>query len=231
MEVEQQTYARTSVASPSPTLRSAGGATGPSAGPAASSTPAGATGLLPSERLLGWVDRHRYLLFIAVAALYALAFNGQWRVDADSALYLTIGRNLAQGHGYTYHGLPHSLAYPGMPWLFAGLFKLFGTETLLPADVLMLACAVATLALVYRLFLLHAGRPSAVLVTVALALSRTFVRYSFELLSDMPFLMGVTAFLVGYEALFYRRYDPDVRGGPEFQSESAPERAKPRWFD
>src|SRR5439155_1656852 len=84
-------------------------------------------------------------------------------------LYLTIGRNLALGKGYTYHGLPHSLAYPGMPWLFAGLFKVFGTGTLLPADVVMLGCAFATLALVYRLFLLHAGRPTAVLMTVALA--------------------------------------------------------------
>jgi hypothetical protein len=175
------------------------------------------------QRLLGWSDAHRVKLFAAVLALYLLAFNGQWRVDADSALYLTLGRNLAEGRGYTYHGLPHSLAYPGMPWLFAGLFKLFGARTVVPADVVMLGCALATLALVYRLFLLHAGRPTAVLITVALALSRTFFRYSFELMSDMPFLMGVTAFLVGYEALLHRRY--------EAQEDAATPRARPRWYD
>jgi hypothetical protein len=178
--------------------------------------------------VLTWVDRHRVKLFVAVGLLYLLAFNGQWRLDADSALYLTIGRNLAEGRGYTYHGLPHSLAYPGMPWLFAWLFKLFGTDTVLPADVVMLGCAAATLALVYRLFLLHAGRPTAVLMTLTLALSRTFFRYSFELLSDMPFLMGVTAFLVGYESLFHRRYE--VRDGEPPRDAEAP-RAESRWYD
>src|SRR4051794_17315874 len=49
------------------------------------------------QRLLAWADAHRLKLFAAVLALYLLAFNGQWRVDADSALYLTLGRNLAEG--------------------------------------------------------------------------------------------------------------------------------------
>ena len=174
-------------------------------------------------RLLAFVDAHRRKLFVVVAALYLLAFNGQWRLDADSALYLTIGRSLAEGRGFTYHGLPHTLAYPGMPWLFAGLFKVFGGYALAAADVVMLGCAFATLALVYRLFLLHTGRPTAVLMTVALALSRTFFRYSFELLSDVPFLLGVSAFLVGCEAIFYRR-------GNEADERVAP-RPRFRWYD
>jgi hypothetical protein len=169
--------------------------------------------------LLGFVDAHRRKLFVGVLALYLLAFNGQWRLDADSALYLTIGRNLAEGRGYTYHGLHHTLAYPGMPWLFAGLFQVFGTGSVLPADVVMIGCGLATLALVYRLFLLHAGRPTAVLMTVALALSRTFFRYTFELLSDVPFLMGVAAFLAGCEAVFYAR-DPATGARRGF-----------RWYD
>lgn len=160
-----------------------------------------------SEWLLAKADAHRRKLFVAVLAVYLVAFNGQWRLDSDSALYLTIGRNLAEGRGFTYHGQLHTLAYPGMPWLFAGLFKVFGTDSLLPADVALLACGLATLALTYRLFLLHAGRPTAVVMTVALALSRMFFRYSFELMSDMPFLLGVTAFLAGCEAVFYRRDD------------------------
>jgi hypothetical protein len=159
--------------------------------------------------VLALADAHRRKLFVFVLALYLLAFNGQWRLDADSALYLTIGRNLAEGRGYTYHGLHHTLAYPGMPWLFAGLFKVFGPRAILAGDVVLLACGLATLALVYRLFLLHAGRPTAVLMVVALALSRTFFRYSFELMSDVPFLMGATAFLAGCEAVFHRRAGED----------------------
>lgn len=234
MEVEAKTHVRPLPAAPK--HRSPAGADAPRAG-GASPAP---IGLSPgasqpdssplSQHLLNRVDTHRRKLFIGVLALYVLSFNGQWRLDADSALYLTIGRNLAEGRGYTYHGQAHSLAYPGMPWVFAGLFKVFGTGSLLPADVLMLSCGLATLALVYRLFLLHAGRPTAVLVTVMLALSRTFFRYSFELMSDMPFLMGATAFLVGYEAVFYRRYDADVRGSSAGGPQPDP-RAKPRWYD
>ena len=36
---------------------------------------------------------------------------------------------LVHGDGYTYHGQSHRLVFPGLPWLFAGLFKLFGTDS------------------------------------------------------------------------------------------------------
>ena len=76
-------------------------------------------------RLLSFADRNHRAIFLAIALIYLLSFNGQWRVERDSALYLTIGRNLAEGQGYTYHGVPHRLAFPGLPVLFAGTFKLF----------------------------------------------------------------------------------------------------------
>jgi hypothetical protein len=181
------------------------------------------------DRVLWWVDAHRRTLLGALLALYLLGFNGQWRLEPDSALYMTIGRNLAEGRGYTYHGVSHHLAYPGLPWLLAGLFKLFGAGTLLPAHVALLLFGLATLALTYRLFLLHAGRPTAVMMTLLLGVCRTFYRYNFELLSDVPFLTGVMAFLVGYEAVFFRRYDRDVREGEADDRQDG--RGRPRWFD
>src|SRR5688500_17838412 len=66
------------------------------------------------DRVLSFVDRHRYKLFLALAALYLLGFNGQWRPEPDSALYLVIGRNIALGEGYTYHGVSHRLVFPGL---------------------------------------------------------------------------------------------------------------------
>src|SRR3712207_6057105 len=51
------------------------------------------------ERVLAFVDRNRYRLYAALAVLYLLGFNGQWRPEPDSALYLAIGRNLARGEG------------------------------------------------------------------------------------------------------------------------------------
>lgn len=158
-----------------------------------------------SDRVLALADQYRYWLLGLTLVLYVAGFNAQWRLEPDSALYLSIGRNLAEGAGYTFHGKDHRLAYPGVPLLFAGLFKLFGTGSLLPHLISMWLMGLATLALVYRLFLLHAGRPTAVLMTFGVAISRVFYRYTFELLTDLPFLFGVTAFLVGYEALFHRR--------------------------
>jgi hypothetical protein len=166
-----------------------------------------------SDRVLALADRHRRKLLVVLLFIYLLGFNAQWRVEPDSALYLTVGRNLAEGHGYTFHGQPHHLAYPGLPLLFSGIFKLFGSGTLVPSLVIMLLIGAATLALTYRLFYLFAGRPTAVLMTFGVGISRLFYRYCFELLSDMPFLLGVMAFLAGFEAIFHRRSDRNDSGG------------------
>jgi hypothetical protein len=157
-----------------------------------------------SDWVLSMADRHRRKLFAALVVIYLLGFNAQWRIEPDSALYLTVGRNLANGQGYTYNGRPQELVFPGLPLLFAGIFKLFHTQSLLPALIVMMLIGAATLGLTYRLFLLHCGRPTAVLITFGLGISRLFYRYNFELLSDMPFLLAVMAFMVGYEAIFFR---------------------------
>lgn len=161
------------------------------------------------DRVLWFVDRYRYRLFLALFGLYLLGFNGQWRPEPDSALYLVIGRNLALGEGYTYHGQSHRLVFPGLPLVFAGLFKTFGTNSVVPHCLSMLAMGAAALALIYRLFLLHAGRPMAVLVTLLVGVSQTFYRYNFELLTDLPFMLGVMAFLVGYEGVVHKHPHDD----------------------
>jgi hypothetical protein len=163
--------------------------------------------------LLQFADAHRWWLLASLVPILLLSFNGQWRIEPDSALYIAIGRNLATGQGYTYHGMPHHLAFPGLPLLLAGLFKIFGTKTLVPALVVMPMIGVGVLLLTYRLFLLHADRPTAVMVTFGLGITRLFYRYCFEALTDLPFLLGVMAFLVGYEAIFApRRAESAVRG-------------------
>lgn len=169
------------------------------------------------DKVLAIIDRRRHVLFLAVFGTYLLGFNAQWRVERDSALYLSLASNLSKGLGYSYRGIPHHLAYPGLPLMFAGIFRLFHTQSVVPLLILMLLMGWAAMGLTYRLFLLHSGRPTAVMVTLALGMTRLFYRYTFELLSDMPFLVAVMAFLVGFESvLFARRRDPQHQ---------------PRWFD
>lgn len=182
-----------------------------------------------SDRFCDWVlrtvDAHRRWLFVSLFLIYLAGFNGQWRIERDSALYLAIGRNLAEGHGYTFRDQPHRLVFPGLPLMFAGTFRLFHSKSpvppLLPALVLMWLMGLAALGLTYRLFYLFAGRPMAVMMTVGVGMTRLFYRYCFELLSDLPFFLGVMAFLAGYEALFnapHRKENPAPRG-------------RGRWYD
>jgi hypothetical protein len=173
-------------------------------------------GAVTAERVTDWLpetlDRRRWFVFAGIAVVYLLGFNGQWLVEPDGGLYLSLARNLALGRGYTYGGIRHHTVYPGFPVALAGLYRAFPSHVVLAADIFILLCAAASLALVYRLILLAYDRPTAVLVTLGVGLSHEFFQYSFEILTDMPFLMGVMALLAGHEALF----------GP---------RAKPRWWD
>jgi len=165
---------------------------------------------------------------LVILAIYLAGFNAQWRLEPDSALYLCVGKNLANGHGYTYQGKAHRLAYPGLPVLFAGTFKATSAfshgRSLVPELVIMLLIGLATLGLTYRLFLLSSGRPTAVIITAGVAMSRVFYRYNFELLSDLPFLLGIMSFLVGYEAVFHRRAVEAATAGDGPVS-------RWRWFD
>ena len=163
----------------------------------------------PTDRLLAWADRNRYWVFLAIAVLYLAGFNGRWRVSSDSALYASLGRNLAEGRGFSYLGEPHNWAEPALPALVGASFRLFGEGDFRPVMAAMLLMAGAALALNYWLFRLHAGRPTAVVVTSLLAVCENFFRYAYHLFTDLPFLVGVLAFLVGYE-----RVVKDVRRLP-----------------
>jgi hypothetical protein len=155
-----------------------------------------------STELLQYLDRCRKFIFGGIACLYLLGFNGQWVVEPDGGLYLNLARNLALGRGYTYGGVPHETVYPGLPVALAALYHLFPSHFILAGDVLVFLCALTVLALTYRLVLLAYDRATAVAIVLGLAVSHEFFRYSFEILSDMPFLMGVMAVLAGHEAIF-----------------------------
>jgi hypothetical protein len=151
--------------------------------------------------VLALADRWRLGLWAFVAVCYVGGFNGQWRMQPDAALYLSIGKNLATGHGFTYLGQPNRLAFPGWPLLICAVFRIFGTSSLVPVHILMLLITAVSIACVYRLFLLHRDRSTAVVISVGVGLTKAFFCYAFELWSDLPFAMGVLMFLAGYEAI------------------------------
>jgi hypothetical protein len=181
-----------------------------------SGSPASAIAKLWSEEVADFLFRHRLALFLYVAFVYLISYNAQWQMGPDSALYLTLGRNLALGRGYTYHGEPHGLVYPGLPCALAILYKIFGPRAYIPAaDGLMLLCGFGSLLLTYRLMHLAFDRVTAVVVTLGVANTREFFHYCYDILTDMPYLFGVMLFLAGHEAIFHTN----------------PNRPKARWWD
>ncbi len=56
-----------------------------------------------------------------IVAWFALAVSPAWLPTPDSALYLMLGRSIAQGHGYALDGHPHAYVPPGFPYMLAAL--------------------------------------------------------------------------------------------------------------
>src|SRR5687768_16679167 len=159
----------------------------------------------PAARVLAWVDRWRHWIFVAIAVLYLAGFTGKWRVAPDSGLYMSLGRSLAEGQGFVYHGQTHTRFEPGLPLVIAGSYRVFGPDRYAPILVFILLCSFAAIALTYRLMLRHAGRPTAVLVTALFAICETCLRYGFQIVTDTPFLVALLIYLLGYERLVGHR--------------------------
>ena len=99
-----------------------------------------------SERLNTWIPA---ALAAGAAAVY-IAVNGLWNAPptGDGVGYEALGLSLAQGKGLVYMGY-HSLRLPGYPLLIAGLYRLFGPETVY-IRLFQLLLQAASSALLYR---------------------------------------------------------------------------------
>jgi hypothetical protein len=179
----------------------------------------------PADHVLARVDRHRHWIFAAIVLLYAAGFTGRWRVAPDSGLYMSLGRNLAEGQGFVYHGETHTRYEPGLPLVISASYRLFGPDRYAPLLAFVLACTLAALWLTYRLMLRHAGRPTAVLVTALFAVCETCLRYGFQIVTDTPFLVAMLVYLLGYERLVGHAAAPTGETQP-----ARTRRALPGWL-
>jgi 4-amino-4-deoxy-L-arabinose transferase-like glycosyltransferase len=98
------------------------------------------------ERIRTWLStpRRRWAAAIfALCAVYALALNNQWAISPDGALYLTLGRSLAEGRGMECNGLQWWSIPPVLPLLIAACRFVAGDGYWL-INVVLSACAVGT---------------------------------------------------------------------------------------
>lgn len=148
-----------------------------------------------------WLVRWRWVFLILLGVLIVLPFNGQWRIGLDSALYRGVAENLVHGKGYTFAGLPQRQIYPGLPFLLAGFHKLTGDNSIVPVLVLMNLCAFGVILGVYALVQERFATWIAVVVTCGVGLNVRFIQQAHEIMTDMPFLLGVVLAMLGWEWL------------------------------
>lgn len=158
----------------------------------------------PEEAIsLGWLDalvQHRRVAYAFLVLTYVASFSGIWRIGVDSALYRGLARSIARGDGYVFAGEHHTHAYAGLPLLLAGLEKVFG-ESPLPGLIMISLMALATLWLIDALIRLRYPLWVATVITLGVGLNYRFVRQSHELMTDIPFMLGVMMTLYAYERL------------------------------
>lgn len=148
--------------------------------------------------------RLRWVYFALVVVLLAAGYNGQWRTGRDSALYRSVAQSLAAGEGYKFRGERERHVYQGLPRMLAGIDRVFGSEPAMrpgAAQAVMLGLALLTLYVVYHLIRTRYPRWVAVCVTTGVGINPFFVRHAHELMTDIPFMLGVCLTLLGLAKL------------------------------
>jgi len=153
----------------------------------------------PARRVLALLDRTRWAWLVFVVLLYAAGWNGVWRVSADAAVHLELGRNLAAGQGFTHPEGWEARVQPGLATLIAGVFRVAGLDRTDAVLAVMAVLAVLGVGLTYILIRLHAGRPLAIATALVLAVSVKWYSHGLAILTDLPFAVGGLLVLIGHE--------------------------------
>ncbi len=123
---------------------------------------------------------------------FALAVSPSWLPTPDSALYLMLGRSLAQGQGYTLFGQPHAYVPPGYPFFVAALDRA-GLGSMLCLNIAMGLVGLLSVWMGYRLISQQASQPVSILIACLFGCNSLLHAISARQLSDTPFTLLVLA--------------------------------------
>jgi len=145
------------------------------------------------EKYGKWLILFSLLPWIAV-------FNGRWRIGLDSPIYRGLADSLLNGEGYHFGEFGSHQIYPGFPLLLATVQKLFGNDVFRPVPQIITIglLGLATVIMTYHLIGRHFPKWMAVCATCALASNARFVSLVNELLTDVPFMFGMVASMLGW---------------------------------
>ena len=138
------------------------------------------------------------IILVGTAAAYLLLLAPYWKIDWDSAIYISLAQSIASGDGYVYMGYPHTKYPPGLPLLLAPI-ELFFSHHYFLMRILMTFCAVGCIALTWRLIRSMSSSGVAIAVSVMTASSYALVAEVPLILSDVPYMLVSLAALLAAE--------------------------------
>ncbi|HUU30811.1 MAG TPA: hypothetical protein VMY69_01770 [Phycisphaerae bacterium] len=95
-------------------------------------------------------SRRRWWLAVAILSIvYGLGINNQWAISSDGALYLSLGRSLAEGRGMEFNGTQWWGIPPVLPLLIAACRLAVGSNYWL-INLLLSVCGILTAVLAAR---------------------------------------------------------------------------------
>ena len=143
-------------------------------------------------------SRRRWWLAVAILSIvYGLGINNQWAISSDGALYLSLGRSLAEGRGMEFNGAQWWGIPPAIPLLVAGCRLLAGPGYWL-INLLLSVCGILTTVLAARTVERLGARGLALPVFLVTGFSAHLFIASTRIQTDVLFACLVAAGLYGF---------------------------------
>ncbi len=130
----------------------------------------------------------------AITLFYLVGVTLYWWPTPDSALYLSLGRSLAEGQGYVFNGEVCNAVTPGLPLILAGIRIILG-ESMWGPNLFVAACGFGAIVLYYRIVARLAGGHTGLAVAACVAFSYTFYLLSHLVLTEAPTALAVAMLL------------------------------------
>ena len=134
---------------------------------------------------------------IILCAVYALGVSNQWAISPDGALYLTLGRSLAEGRGMEFNGCHWWSIPPVLPMLIAACRYVAGDGYWL-INLVLAACGVGTAIVAARIVKRLGAEDLAYPVLLASGLSAYLFITATRVQTDVLFTLLATFGLYGF---------------------------------
>jgi hypothetical protein len=138
------------------------------------------------------LQRCTWIVAAVLALLYAARVAPHWKIGRDSSLYVGLAQSVANGDGFRFLNQTFERVPFGLPAMLSLFWQESGPDWLL-MNAVMAALALVTLWLVYRSVGEIAGPWWGLIVAFLTGWSHCMMRFSGQLMTDLPAMFGFWA--------------------------------------